>query len=61
MAYISSQAMFERTMELMASDSDLLKVTPPSPVIHYDFGDPMLLWGSVKRNEFIIDEASLPF
>ena len=57
MAYISSQAMFERTMELMASDIDLLKVTPLVPVINYDFGDPMLLWGSVKRDECIIDEA----
>ncbi len=62
MSYISSGVMFARTVELLADQSvDLIRVTPPNPIITREFGRPMLLFGPVERPDFVIDESELPY
>ena len=62
MPYISSEAMFARTTQLLKDLSiDLTCVTPPKPVIWRDTGRPMLLFGPVERPDFVIDESDLPY
>jgi len=60
--YISAGEMLDRTIELMNDPSiDIMRVTPPKPVIFKDFDKPMLLWGPVERPDFVIDESELPY
>ena len=62
--YLSADYVFPRTLELLHSDIDLLKVVPPAPTVHRDrdtLGDRtlhnMVLW-PVRRGDFVMDDES---
>ena len=53
---IGAGVVFNRTVEFLHSDIDLMRVVPPKPTIY----KAQMMW-EVSRPEFVIDECELPY